>query len=58
MKKIIFNSSMPRACSTLLQNIFNQRYDTYATPTDGLLELLDGARQRFTDSVEFKASED
>ena len=58
MKKIIFNSSMPRACSTLMQNIFNQRNDTHATPTDGALELLDGARHRFTECVEFKASED
>ena len=49
---------MPRACSTLLQNIFNQRPDTYATPTDGVIELLDGCRQRYTHSVEFKASED
>ena len=58
MKNIIFNSSMPRACSTLLQNIFNQRPDMYATPTDGVIELLCGARERFTNSVEFKASED
>ena len=49
---------MPRACSTLLQNIFAQNPNFYATPTDGLIELLDGARQRFTDSVEFKASVD
>jgi len=55
---IIFNSSMPRACSTLLQNIFAQNLNFYATPTDGVIELLDGARQRFTDSVEFKASVD
>ena len=56
--KIIFNSSMPRACSTLLQNIFAQNPNFYATPTDGLIELLDGGRQRFTNSVEFKASMD
>ena len=56
--KIIFNSSMPRACSTLLQNIFAQNPAFYATPTDGVIELLDGARQRFTDCVEFKASLD
>ena len=55
---IVFNSSMPRACSTLLQNIFAQNPDFYATPTDGVLELLDGARQRFTSSVEFKAAVD
>lgn len=55
---IIFNSSMPRACSTLLQNIFAQNPNFHATATDGLIELLDGARQRFTDGVEFKAAID
>jgi sulfotransferase len=54
---IIFNSSMPRACSTLLQNIFAQNPDFYATPTDGVIELLDGARERFTHSTEFKAAD-
>ncbi len=49
---------MPRACSTLLQNIFNQNPNFYATPTDGLLELLAGARERFTNSPEFKAAVD
>lgn len=58
MKNVIFNSSMPRACSTLLQNIFNQRSDCYATPTDGLVELLLGAREKFTYSDEFRASMD
>jgi len=55
---IIFNSSMPRACSTLLQNIFAQNPNFHATATDGLIELLNGARQRFTDGVEFKAAID
>ena len=55
---IIFNSSMPRSCSTLLQNIFAQNPDFYATPTDGVIELLAGARERFTSSPEFKASVD
>ncbi len=58
MKNIIFNSSMPRACSTLLQNIINQRNDSYATPTDGLVELLLAAREKFTYSDEFRASMD
>lgn len=49
---------MPRACSTLLQNIFNQRDDTWATPTDGLIELLAGARNKFTESEEFMAAPD
>ena len=58
MKDIYFNSSMPRACSTLLQNIFNQNPFFYATPTDGALELLAGAREKFTNSSEFKAAVD
>ena len=49
---------MPRACSTLLQNIFNQRPDFYATPTDGLAGLLLNARESFTNSDEFRASKD
>jgi sulfotransferase len=56
MKTLIFNSSMPRACSTLLQNIFNQNPAFYATPTDGAIELLAGARERFTNASEFKAA--
>jgi len=54
---IFFNSSMPRACSTLLQNIFNQNPDIHATPTDGLLELLYAARGNYTNSTEFKAQD-
>lgn len=54
---IFFNSSMPRACSTLLQNILNQNPEIYATSTDGSLELLYGARVQFTSSPEFKAQD-
>ncbi len=58
MKDILFNSSMPRSGSTLLQNIFNQNPLFYATPTDGVLDLLAGARERFTTAPEFKAAID
>jgi hypothetical protein len=54
---IFFNSSMPRSCSTLLQNIFNQNPEIYATSTDGSLELLYGARLNYTSSPEFKAQD-
>jgi sulfotransferase len=54
---IFFNSSMPRSGSTLLQNIFNQNPDIYATSTDGSLELLFGARSNYTNSSEFKAQD-
>ena len=58
MKDILFNSSMPRSGSTLLQNIFNQNPNFYATSTDGVIELLAGARERFTTAPEFKAAID
>ena len=58
MRDILFNSSMPRSGSTLLQNIFNQNPHFYATPTDGVIELLAGARERFTTAPEFKAAID
>jgi sulfotransferase len=54
-QKIFFQSSMPRALSTMLQNIVGQNPDFHVTPTDGLLELLFGARANFTNSPEFKA---
>lgn len=57
VEKIFFQSSLPRAGSTLLQNIFAQRNDTYATPTDGTLELLYAARANYTESAEFKAQD-
>jgi len=54
MAKIFFQSSMPRAGSTLLQNIMGQNPDFYVTPTSGLMELIYGARKNFSESTEFK----
>lgn len=54
---IFYNSSMPRAGSTLLQNILAQNPDIHATPTDGVLELLFGARKNYTECPEFKAQD-
>lgn len=48
---------MPRAMSTLLQNILLQNPEIHATPTDGSLELLFAARENYTNSVEFKAQD-
>jgi sulfotransferase len=56
--KVFFQSSMPRAGSTLLQNILAQNPDFYVTPTSGLLELIFGARLNYTNSAEFKAQDD
>jgi sulfotransferase len=57
IKKVFYNSSMPRSCSTLLQNILAQNPDIYATPTDGVLELIYGAMSNFSTSPEFKAQD-
>lgn len=39
MQKIFYNSSLPRSGSTLLQNVFNQNPDMYATPTSGVVQF-------------------
>ncbi|MFA5235038.1 MAG: sulfotransferase [Sulfurimonas sp.] len=54
-KFIFFNSSMPRSCSTLLQNILSQNNSIYATPTDPSLEYLYAARRNYTEIPEVKA---
>ena len=48
---------MPRAGSTLLQNLLGQNPDFYVTPTSGLLELIFAARGNYTSSPEFKAQD-
>jgi len=55
--KIFYQSSFPRAGSTLLQNILAQNPAFYVTPTSGLLELIFGARLNYTNSPEFKAQD-
>jgi sulfotransferase len=57
VKKIFFQSSLPRAGSTLLQNIVAQNPNFYSTPTSGLLELVMGAKGNFQQSPEFKAQD-
>lgn len=57
MEKIFYQSSLPRAGSTLLQNILAQNPDIYATPTSGVLELIFAARANYSNSPEFKAQD-
>lgn len=57
IKEIFFNSSMPRSCSTLIQNILAQNPEIHSTPTDGVLELLYSARSQYANSPEFKAQD-
>jgi sulfotransferase len=56
-EKIFYQSSLPRAGSTLFQNIIAQNPDFYATPTSAVLELVFGARANYTNSPEFKAQD-
>jgi len=58
MKKLFFNSSLPRAGSTLIQNIMAQNPDFYSTPTSGTLELIYGARGNFSTDPTFKAQDE
>ena len=55
--EIFFQSSLPRAGSTLLQNILGQNPSFYVTPTSGVLELLYAARENYTSSPEFQAQD-
>ena len=57
VKKIFFQSSLPRSGSSLLQNVMLQNPEFYATPTSGVLELLFASRGNFTNSPEFKAQD-
>jgi sulfotransferase len=56
-EQIFFQSSMPRAMSTLFQNLIGQNPDFYVTPTSGLLELWFASRENYTNSPEFKAQD-
>lgn len=58
MSKVFFQSSLPRAGSTLLQNILGQNPNFYTTPTSGLLELLYRSRNGYSESPEFKAQDE
>lgn len=56
MKKLIFNSSLPRSGSELLQVILHQNPKIYASPTSPLLEYQFGARTNY-DLPEVKSQE-
>lgn len=55
VKKIFYNSSLPRAGSTLIQNILAQNPDIHSTPTSGVYEIMAAARTIYSDGQEFKA---
>lgn len=57
VEKIVFQSSMPRAGSTLLQNVMAQNPDIYATPTSGICDILLNVKGHFNNAIEFKAQD-
>jgi len=57
VEKIFFQSSLPRAGSTIFQNIISQNPDIQGSATSGLLELWFAARANYTSSPEFKAQD-
>ena len=57
VQKIFYNASMPRAGSTLLQNIMMQNPDIYSTPTSGVIEFLLNARTVYSAGDAFKAQD-
>lgn len=57
MERIFFQSSMPRAGSTVLQNILAQNPDIYATPTSGVFDLLQSAKFTYSTGREFLAQD-
>jgi sulfotransferase len=57
IEKVFYNSSLPRAGSTLIQNILGQNPTIHTTPTSGLYEMLSACRTIYTDGLEFKAQD-
>ena len=43
-QRLFFNSSLPRAGSTLLSNIVGHHPNFYTSPTSGLIDLVLGSR--------------
>ena len=56
-QKLFFQSSLPRAGSTLLHNIVGQNPDFFVTPTSGLVDLMLGTRIGYNDNPESKAGD-
>jgi sulfotransferase len=54
---IYYNSSLPRAGSTLISNIIAQNPMFYCTPTSGLASLILNSKRIYNNSSEFKAQD-
>ena len=57
IQRIFYNSSLPRAGSTLIQNILGQNPSIHTTPTSGLYEILSACRTIQTNWLSFKAQD-
>lgn len=57
VQKVFYNASMPRAGSTLIQNVLMQNPNIYSTPTSGVIEFLLNARTIYTTGDAFKAQD-
>ena len=58
MQQVIFyQSSLPRAGSTLLQNIIGQNPQFHVTPTSGMIDLVLGTRIGYNGNQEAKAGD-
>ena len=57
VQKVFYNSSLPRAGSTLIQNILAQNPDIHSSPTSGIYEMFTSTRKVFTDGQEWKAQD-
>lgn len=56
-KTIFYNSSLPRAGSTLISNIIAQNPKFYCTPTSGLADLIMNAKATYNQSQAFQAQD-
>lgn len=57
IQKIFYNASLPRAGSTLIQNILMQNPNIYSTPTSGVIEFLLNARNIYSSGDAFRAQD-
>jgi hypothetical protein len=55
MKKIFFNSSLPRSGSTLIQNLLAQNPEIYSTPTSGLVDFVIACKNNYNHSQALQA---
>jgi sulfotransferase len=56
-KELFFNSSLPRAGSTLIQNVVGQNPDIYVTPTSGLADLILNSKNTYNQSQAFQSQD-